>query len=68
MRYCPRSVDGSYEYCTIEDAVPDMTPEEINRLIALRQAKDIHTIRNWVIFFGVLAVIGLVGGFILALT
>ena len=35
----PTSVDGSYEYCTIEDAVPDMTPEEINRLIALRQAK-----------------------------
>lgn len=64
----PTSVEGSREYCTIEDAVPDMTPEEINRLIALRQAKDIHTIRNWVIFFGVLAVIGLVGGFIVALT
>ena len=64
----PTSVEGSREYCTIEDAVPDMTPEEIERLIALRQAKDIHTIRNWVIFFGVLAVIGLAGGFILALT
>ena len=64
----PTSVDGSYEYCTIEDAGPDMPPEEINRLIALRQAKDIHTIRNWVIFFGQIAVIGLVGGFILALT
>lgn len=64
----PTSVEGSREYCTIEDAVPDMTPEEINRIIALRQAKDIHTIRNWVIFFGVLAVIGLVGGFIVALT
>ena len=23
----PTSVDGSYEYCTIEDAVPDMTPD-----------------------------------------
>lgn len=45
-----------------------MTSEEIERLIALRQAKDIHTIRNWVVFFGVLAVIGLVGGFIVALT
>lgn len=71
----PTSVDGSYEYCTIEDAVPDMTPEEINRLIALRQAKlakkiseDIHTIKEWVVFFGVLAVIGLIGGFIVALT
>lgn len=64
----PTSVDGSYEYCTIENAVPDMTSEEIDRLIAMRQAKDIHTIRNWVIFFGVLAVIGLVGGFIVALT
>jgi hypothetical protein len=52
-----------------------MTPEEINRLIALRQAKlakkiseDIHTIKEWVVFFGVLAVIGLIGGFIVALT
>lgn len=71
----PMSVEGSREYCTIEDAVPDMTPEEINRLIALRQAKlakkiseDIHTIKEWVVFFGVLAVIGLIGGFIVALT
>lgn len=71
----PTSVEGSREYCTIEDAVPDMTPEEINRLIALRQAKlakkiseDIHTIKEWVVFFGVLAVIGLIGGFIVALT
>lgn len=64
----PTSVDGMHEYCTIENAVPDMTDEEVNRLIALRQAKDIHIIRNWVIFFGILAVIGLVGGFIVALT
>ena len=71
----PTSVEGSREYCTIEDAVPDMTPEEIERLIALRQAKlakkiseDIHTIKEWVVFFGVLAVIGLIGGFIVALT
>lgn len=71
----PTSVEGSREYCTIEDAVPDMTPEEINRLIALRQAKlakkiseDIHTIKERVVFFGVLAVIGLIGGFIVALT
>ena len=71
----PTSVEGSREYCTIDDAVPDMTPEEIKRLIALRQAKlakkiseDIHTIKEWVVFFGVLAVIGLIGGFIVALT
>lgn len=64
----PTRVDGCREYCTIENAVPDMTSEEIDRLIAMRQAKDIRTIRNWVIFFGVLAVIGLVGGFIAALT
>ena len=71
----PTSVEGSREYCTIDDAVPDMTPEEINRLIALRQAKlakkiseDIHTIKEWVVFFGVLAVICLIGGFIVALT
>ena len=56
------SVDGRREYCTIEDAVPDMTPEEIERLIALRQARDIHTIKNWVIFFGVLAIVGLIFG------
>lgn len=62
------SVNGIHEYCTIDDAVPDMTGEEVNRLITLRQAKDIHIIRNWVIFFGVMAVIGLVAGFIIALT
>ena len=50
------------EYCRVESAAPDMTDEEIDRLIQLRKAKDIHTIRNWIIFFGVMSVIGLVFG------
>lgn len=59
--------DGVYTttgagYCRVESAVPDMTGEEIDRLIQLRKAKDIHTIRNWIIFFGVMSVIGLVFG------
>jgi len=60
------SVDGRREYCTVESAVPDMTAEEIERLIAMRQARDIHTIKNWVIFFGVMAVVGLIVGVIAA--
>ena len=43
-----------------------MTAEEIERLIAMRQARDIHTIKNWVIFFGVMAVMGLIVGVIAA--
>ena len=64
----PMAENGMREYFTVENAVTDMTPGEIDRLIALRQAKDIHTIRNWVIFFGVLAVISVAAGFIIALT
>ena len=60
------SVDGRREYCTVESAVPDMTAEEIERLIAMRQARDIHTIKNWVIFFGVMAVVGLIVGVVSA--
>lgn len=58
----PTTTDtGQREYCRVSRS-PDMTDEEIDRLIALRRSKDIHTIRNWVIFFGVTAVIGLVLG------
>lgn len=55
---------GQRQYCRVESAVPDMTDEEIDRLIALRRSKDIHIIRNWIIFFGVIAVIGLAAGVI----
>lgn len=58
----PTTTDtGQREYCRVSRC-PDMTDEEIDRLIALRRSKDIHTIRNWIIFFGVTAVIGLVLG------
>lgn len=67
--------DNIRSYCRLKDVSSDMSSEDINRLLLMRQTKhikkiseDIHTIRNWVIFFGVLAVIGLVGGFIVALT
>lgn len=36
-----------------------MTGEEIDRLIQLRKASDLRTIKNWILFFGVMAVIGL---------
>ena len=58
----PTTTDtGKREYCRVSRC-PDMTDEEIDRLIALRRSKDIHTIRNWIIFFGVTAVIGLAVG------
>ena len=58
----PTTTDtGLREYCRVSRS-PDMTDEEIDRLIALRRSKDIHTIRNWIIFFGVTAVIGLAVG------
>lgn len=49
-------------YCHVENTAPDMTGEEIDRLIAMRKANDIHTIRNWVIFFGVITIVGIVIG------
>ena len=33
--------------------------EELDRLIQLRKASDLRTIKNWILFFGVMAVIGL---------
>lgn len=36
-----------------------MTGEEIDRLIQLRKASDLRTIKNCILFFGVMAVIGL---------
>lgn len=54
--------------CRIESTVPDMTDEKIDRLIQLRKAKDIHTIRNWVSFFGIMSVIGVIGWIITACT
>lgn len=45
--------------CRVESTVPDMTGEEIDRLIQLRKASDLRTIKNWILFFGVMAVIGL---------
>ncbi|HCS01734.1 MAG TPA: hypothetical protein DIV52_04865 [Ruminococcaceae bacterium] len=45
--------NGKRSYCRVESTVPDMTGEEIDRLIQLR------TIKNWILFFGVMAVIGL---------
>lgn len=68
-------VDCVRRYCRIKNIVPDMSKDDINLMIKLKQTEhldkissNVRVIKNWVIFFGVLAVIGLVGGFILALT
>lgn len=58
QKMTPKHSEVGVEY------VRDMTDEEIDRLIALRRSKDIHIIRNWIIFFGVIAVIGLAAGVI----
>lgn len=43
--------NGKRSYCRVESTVPDMTGEE--------KASDLRTIKNWILFFGVMAVIGL---------
>lgn len=48
-----------YEELEKNGSLPDMTGEEIDRLIQLRKASDLRTIKNWILFFGVMAVIGL---------
>lgn len=47
--------NGKRSYCRVESTVPDMTGEEIDRLIQLRKASDLRTIKNWILFFGVMA-------------
>lgn len=68
-------VEGARKYCRLKNNVPDMSKDDISLMIKLKQTEclddissDVRVIKNWVIFFGVLAVIGLVGGFIVALT
>lgn len=51
--------NGKRSYCRVESTVPDMTGEEIDRLIQLRKASDLRTIKNWILFFCVMTVIGL---------
>ncbi len=41
--------NGKRSYCRVESTVPDMTGEEIDRLIQLRKASDLRTIKNWII-------------------
>lgn len=38
--------NGKRSYCRVESTVPDMTGEEIDRLIQLRKASDLRTIKN----------------------
>lgn len=40
--------NGKRSYCRVESTVPDMTGEEIDRLIQLRKASDLRTIKNWI--------------------
>ena len=47
----PEGVYATYEigkrsYCRVESTVPDMTGEEIDRLIQLRKASDLRTIKK----------------------
>lgn len=56
--------DGKRQFYQISNAAEDMTTDEIQLYIALQQAKNIRSIKGWVTFFGVIAVIGLVLGFL----
>lgn len=38
--------NGKRSYCRVESTVPDMTGEEIDRLIQLRKASDLRTIKE----------------------
>ncbi len=59
--------DGKREFVRVTNAASDMTPEEMRLYIEMRKARDIHTIKCWVMFFGVVAVVGLAAGFIMSL-
>lgn len=39
--------NGKRSYCRVESTVPDMTGEEIDRLIQLRKASDLRTIPHY---------------------
>ncbi|MBR4635587.1 MAG: hypothetical protein IKO51_04410 [Clostridia bacterium] len=52
-------VQGFYKYIA-----PNMTQEEINQLVNLEKLETLRTIKNWVMFFGIVTIIGLVGGLI----
>ncbi|MDY4588132.1 MAG: hypothetical protein SPD47_06750 [Oscillospiraceae bacterium] len=68
-------VEGVRKYCRLKDLAPDMSNEDIDLMANFKQTEylkkinqNVKVIKNWVIFFGVMAVIGLVAGFIIALT
>lgn len=59
--------NGVKKAIDITDDSVDVTPEELMLYMQLKENKDIRTIKNCAIFFTVLAVIGLVGGFLIGL-
>lgn len=68
-------VEGVRKYCRLKNLAPDMSNEDIDLMANFKQTEylekinqNVKVIKNWVIFFGVMAVIGLVAGFIIALT
>lgn len=68
-------VEGARKYCHLQNKAPDMSNEDIDLLVKMKQLKhlekiddNVKVIKEWVIFFGVLAVISIVAGFIVALT
>ena len=50
---------GTVFVCGLKSKSENITMDEVDRLIQLRKANDLRTIKNWVIFFGVAAIIGL---------
>ncbi|MGN1340003.1 MAG: hypothetical protein ACI4WS_06890 [Oscillospiraceae bacterium] len=56
--------DGKRQFVQISNAAEDMTTDEIQLYISLRQAKNIRSIKGWVTFFGAIAVIGLILAFL----
>lgn len=59
-------ISGNKEFIRVSSAAGDMTTEEIRLYIALKQARDIHAIKCWVTFFGIVAVFLLAIGLAMA--
>ena len=61
-----------YEYSMTENMeefytlyIPDLTEQEINEFLTYKQLSLLNTIKNYLLFFVVLTIIGLVGAFLL---
>lgn len=58
------NIDGKRVFMRVTNAASDMTPEEMRLYVEMKKAREIHTIKCWVVFFGVIAVVTLILGFL----